>query len=488
MVSYGFLSIVPPLLSVFLAIYTRNIIVSLSLGALSGTLILNSYNPFFAIVSLMRDHIFMQVSNPSNTQVIIITLLIGGFVGLLEKSGGSKAFSTSIIRFVSSPQKGQLATWLSGISIFFSDTANSLIVGPLFRPVFKELRICREKLAYIIDTTASPVVILVPVASWGVYIMSLIDNSYTGMGIEADPYAVLLDVWPYQIYAFLALFSVPMIISTGKDFGSMAKAQKKYEKIEEKKIVAIIQEKNPSLIMIILPFAIMIIVLSSVLGYYSITEGVQSIHVNAGLCLSYVFASMGCAFVMKRYQGKTYDQSMSVFFEGAGSLINVATVLALAWALSSICNVIGTGPYLASLIGDNLNPAYFPIAVFLFGAMMSFATGSSYGTFAILMATTLPVANILGADLVLTIAAILSGGLFGDHTSPISDTTVLASMGANCPHIDHVSTQFPYAILTGIMTILAFILIAIYQTPYMILIILLVQYISIRLIMLRWGS
>lgn len=147
MVSYGFLSIVPPLLSVFLAIYTRNIIVSLSLGALSGTLILNSYNPFFAIVSLMRDHIFMQVSNPSNTQVIIITLLIGGFVGLLEKSGGSKAFSTSIIRFVSSPQKGQLATWLSGISIFFSDTANSLIVGPLFRPVFKELRICREKLA-----------------------------------------------------------------------------------------------------------------------------------------------------------------------------------------------------------------------------------------------------------------------------------------------------------------------------------------------------
>ena len=488
MASYGFLSIIPPLLSVFLAIYTRNIIISLSLGALSGTLILHSYNPFFATVSLMRDHIFMQVSNPSNTQVIIITLLIGGFVSLLEKSGGSRAFSTSIVKFVSSSRKGQLATWLSGISIFFSDTANSLIVGPLFRPVFKELRICREKLAYIIDTTASPVVILVPVASWGVYIMSLIDNSYSAMRIDADPYAILLDVWPYQIYAFLALFAVPMIVSTGKDFGPMAQAQKRYLKNKDNHIMVINEEKKPSLIMITLPFAIMIAVLGSVLGYYSITEGVKSIHVNAGLCLSYIFASMGCAFVMKRYQGKSYDQSMSIFFKGAGSLIQVAAILALAWALSSICREIGTGPYLAGLIGDSLNPAYFPIAVFFFGAMMSFATGSSYGTFAILMATTLPVANILGADLVLTIAAILSGGLFGDHTSPISDTTVLASMGAGCPHIDHVSTQFPYAILTGIMTVMAFILIAIYQTPYVILIMIVVQYVSIRLIMLRWGS
>lgn len=487
METYGFLSIIPPLLSVFLAVYTRNIIVSLSVGALSGTLILNSFNPFFATVSLMRDHVFVQVSSPSNTQVIIITLIIGGFVKLLEESGGARAFSASIVRFVSSPRKGQLATWVSGISVFFSDTANSLIVGPLFRPVFKELKICREKLAYIIDTTASPVVILIPVASWGVYIMSLIDNSYTAMGIEADPYAVLLDVWPYQFYAFLALLAVPMIVSTGKDFGPMAKAQKAYLENEDNHIAEVHEEEQPSLMVVILPFTIMIVVLGSVLGYYAMTEGIKSIHVNAGLCLSYIFASMGCAYVMKRYQGKLYDQSMNSFFKGVGDLIQVGAILALAWALSSICRELGTGQYLAELIGDSLNPVYFPIAVFFFGAMMSFATGSSFGTFAILMATTLPVANILGADLVLTIAAILSGGLFGDHTSPISDTTVLASMGAGCPHIDHVSTQFPYAVITGTMTICAFILLAMYQTPYVILIMMVVQYIAIRLIMQRWG-
>ena len=144
MESYGFLSVVPPLLSIILAVYTRNIIISLGLGALSGALILNSYNPFFATVSLMRDHIFVQISIPSNTQVILTILVIGGFVKLLEESGGARAFSASIVRLVSGRRKGQMATWVSGISVFFSDTANSLIIGPLFRPVFKELKICRE--------------------------------------------------------------------------------------------------------------------------------------------------------------------------------------------------------------------------------------------------------------------------------------------------------------------------------------------------------
>ncbi|MEZ5758507.1 MAG: Na+/H+ antiporter NhaC family protein [Emcibacteraceae bacterium] len=489
MESYGVLSVIPPLLSVALAIYTRNIILALTAGALSGTLILNHFNPFFATVSLMRDHRFVEVSSPSNTQVILITLIIGGFVNLLEQSGGAKAFSSVMVKLVSNKVKGQLATWLSGISVFFSDTANSLIVGPLFRPVFRELKICREKLAYIIDTTAAPVVILVPVASWGVYIMSLIENSYSGMGVKADPFSVLLEVWPYQFYAFLALFAVPMFISTGKDFGPMAAAQKRFlEELGKTENISEAKKEETKLIVVILPFAIMAATLAAVLGYYAMTEGVKSVHVNAGLCLSYLFASMGCAYVMKRYQQITYDRSMELFFEGVGNLISVGAILALAWALSSICRELETGQYLATLIGDSLNPRFFPIAVFIFGAMMSFATGSSFGTFAILMATTLPVAHILGADLILTIAAILSGGLFGDHTSPISDTTVLASMGAGCPHIDHVSTQFPYAMIAGFMTVLAFLLLAIFDTSYIILVVMPLQYIVIRLIMRRYGS
>jgi Na+/H+ antiporter NhaC len=449
---------------------------------------LGGFNPFFAPVSLMRDHIFVQVASPSNSQVIMITLIIGGFVRMLEESGGARAFSAAIVRYVSSPRKGQLATWASGISVFFSDTANSLIVGPLFRPVFRELKICREKLAYIIDTTAAPVVILIPVASWGVYIMSLIENSYATMGIEEERLYGFTECLAISILCILALMAVPMVISTGKDFGPMLAAQKKYEKEIKTEIEEIDQEDDPKLIVVILPFAIMIAVLGGVLGYYAMTEGVKSIHVNAGLCLSYIFASMGCAYVMKKYQGRNYNDAMNSFFKGMGNLMQVGAILALAWALSSICRELETGPYLATLIDDGLNPAFFPIVVFFLGAMMSFATGSSFGTFAILMATTLPAAHILGADLVLTIAAILSGGLFGDHTSPISDTTVLASMGADCPHINHVTTQFPYALLTGIMTISAFILLTIYQTPYVILVMLVLQYFAIRFVMNRSGE
>lgn len=488
MESYGMLSVLPPVLSIVLAIYTRNIIIALAIGSLSGALILSSYNPFFATISLVRDHLFVQLASPSNTQVILITLIIGGFVKLLEESGGARAFSSVMVKLVSSPRKGQIATWLSGISVFFSDTANSLIVGPLFRPVFRELKICREKLAYIIDTTAAPVVILIPVASWGVYIMSLISNSYADMGIEGEPFDVLLDVWPYQFYAFLALFAVPMIISTGKDFGPMARAQKEFRLSEPAEQKTNDTEQETNLIMVILPFSLMIGTLGIVLGYYYFIEGGIGGYVNTALVLCYIFASMGCAYVMKKYQNMSYEDIMKRYFEGVGGLITVGAILALAWALSSICRELETGQYLAALAGDALDPRFFPIAVFIIGAMMSFATGSSFGTFAILMATTLPAANILGADLVLTIAAILSGGLFGDHTSPISDTTVLASMGAGCPHIDHVTTQIPYALVTGIMTMCAFVLLAIYQTPYVILIMIMVQYAVIRLLMHRYGS
>lgn len=489
MESYGALSVLPPVLSIILAIYTRNIIVALTLGALSGTFFLNNYNPFSATISLIRDHIFVQVSSPSNTQVILITLIIGGFVKLLEDSGGARAFSASMVKLVSSKRKGQVATWLSGISVFFSDTANSLIVGPLFRPVFKELKICREKLAYIIDTTAAPVVILVPLASWGVYITGLINTSYIDMGIVAEPYDVLFDVWPYMFYAMLALLAVPMIISTGKDFGPMARAQEKYLSSEQtNNVVEQNEEPETHLIMFILPFALMIGTLVIVLGYYHFLGGGISGNINTALVLGYILASLGCAYILKKFQNMTFEESMNRFFEGIGGLISIAAILALAWALSSICRELETGQYLAAMIGDALDPRFIPIAVFLIGAMMSFATGSSFGTFAILMATTLPAANILGADLILTIAAILSGGLFGDHTSPISDTTVLASMGAGCPHLDHVTTQIPYALITGFMTLCAFTLLAIYQTPYVILIMLVVQYMVIRLLMHRFGT
>lgn len=495
---YGILSIVPPALSIFLAVYTRNIIFSLSIGAFSGALIIANFNPFFAVVDLVEKHVFVQLSSGSNIQVIAVMLVIGGFIRLLDKSGGAMAFSSIMVRFISNPVRAQLAAWMTGISVFFTDSGNALIVGPLFKPVFRELKICREKLAYIIDTTASPVIILVPFVGWGVYIMSLIENSYNDIGLTDESYQVLLSVWPYQFYALLALLSIPMILATGKDFGPMAIAQSRYNKAikdgtlddEVEDITQNEQTKadQPKLITVVLPLSLMLVSMVVFLSYFFITEGVQGIHVRSGIFLSYIFSSLACAYLMRRYKKISYGDTLNQFVRGMEKLVFICFVLVLAWSLSSICKELHTGDYLATLIGDKIPPNFFPVIVFFLGAMMSFATGSSYGTFAILMIIVVPVAYTLGAPLVLTIAAVLSGGLFGDHTSPISDTTVLASMGAGCPHIDHVSTQFSYAIITGTMTMLAFLIAAFYQSPYIIIGMIVIQFIVINTIMKLYGQ
>ncbi|MDG1709045.1 MAG: Na+/H+ antiporter NhaC family protein [Emcibacteraceae bacterium] len=490
---YGVLSIIPPVLSIVLAVYTRNIILSLASGAFSGALIVASFNPFFALRELVEDHVFVQLAVPFNNQVIVVMLTIGGFIHLLDKSGGSRAFAGLMVKFVGNPVKAQLAACATGISVFFTDSGNALIVGPLFKPVFRELKICREKLAYIVDTTAAPVSILFPFVGWGVYIMSLIENSYTTVGIEEQPLAVLLSVWPYQFYAFLALSSIPMILATGRDFGPMARAQSRYNKeirdgTLKDDIDEVVNEKSKLKISgVLLPLGVMLATMIIYMGYFAYMEGVKSVHVRAGICLSYLFASFACMYLMKKNQNTPFDESLGMLFDGMQKLVFMCVVLVFAWTLSSLCNELQTGAYLATLIGDKIQPSFFPLIVFFLGAIMSFATGSSYGTFAILMIIVVPIAHTLNAPMALTIAAVLSGGLFGDHTSPISDTTVLASMAAGCAHIDHVYTQFAYAALNGVMTMLAFVVAGFYQSQGIILGIIVVQFIVIRMVMKKFG-
>lgn len=485
---YGVLSILPPALCIGLVLYTRNIIISLSFSALIGTLILSGYNPFFAVSSLMEAHIFEELATGSNIQVLVAILAIGGFVQLLNKSDGTAAFSMVIVKFISTSTKAQLAAWYAGISVFFTDIGNSLIIGPLFRPVFHRLKICREKLAYIIDTTSAPVSILVPFIGWGVYIMGLIENSYQDLGINNDSFSVLLNVWPYQFYALLALTSIPMVLSTGKDFGPMAKAQLNYHQSNTKhSFNNETKTKKVKLSIILLPLLVMLVTMAIYISYFAYKEGMQSVHVRGALAVSYILAAIVCAYLMKKYKKTTYQESINHFIRGMEKLVLVCLILTLAWAFSSIIKELHTGQYLASLIGDSINPNFLPLFVFLIGAVISFASGSSYGTFAILMVIVLPVAHELQAPMILTIAAILSGGLFGDHTSPISDTTLLASIGADCPHIDHITTQLPYAMITGLMTVLAFIIAGFYPSPFIVIAIMIIQFITITSLMKLYG-
>ena len=495
MQDYGFLSIVPPLLTIAVALYSKNVLVALIVGIFSGSLIITGFNPFDAILDSIENQVLAEFTSGTQSQVLITMMVIGGFVKLLEISGGARAFARKMLDVVSTRAKAQLLAWASGLAIFFTDSGNSLIIGPLYRSVFDEFRLCREKLAYILDTTSSPISILIPFIGWGAYIMSLIERNYAEVGLVENEFNVLVSVIPYQFYAFLALLTVPIVIWTGKDYGPMRQVQAEY--LDAQKWMDMAADKvgddgakhaDTPVGMFVYPLGVMLLLVTALITWHATHDGITGPHIRSTLIISYLAASLTCMELMRRHQGRGYTEMIGDFVRGAEGLVYVSIVLVLAWSLSSVTTDIRTADYLASLITGTVAPAYFPMIVFVMGALISLSTGSSYGTFAILMAIAVPVGFQLEASMTLTIAAVLSGGLFGDHCSPISDTTVLASVGADCPHLNHVTTQGAYAGLTGAVTILAYWMAGLWQTPWVLLVALAVLFTAMTAAMRFFGS
>ena len=486
---YGFLSIIPPLLTIAVALYSRNVLFALITGILSGSLIIADFNPFYAILDAMENQVLKEVTTGSQVQVILIIFVIGGFVKLLEVSGGAATFAHKLTTFVTSRAKAQLLVWLSGLGIFFTDSGNSLIIGPLYRSVFDELKISREKLAYILDTTSSPISVLIPFIAWGAYITSLIEKSYAEIGLTENAFTVLLKVFPYQFYPFLALLTVPIIIFLGKDFGPMRKAEEQLLDPPVNDITAVetnlITPKitNGRVDVFLYPLGVMLLLIGGLIAWHATHGGLTSVHIYSTLAIAYLSASLTCMEMMRQHQSITYAESLMIFIKGAEALVYISIVLVLAWSLSSITKDLHTAEYLSSIITGKVSPLYFPMIVFVLGAIISLTTGSSYGTFAILMSIAVPVGFEMGASMYLTIAAVLSGGLFGDHVSPISDTTVLASVGAECDHLKHVTTQAAYAGVTGLVALFAFGLAGVYESPYVLPISIFLLFIILSILM-----
>ncbi len=496
MEDYGILSIVPPLLTIAVALYSKNVLLALTCGIMSGSLILTDFNPFAAVLNAIENQVLEEIASGTQVQVIMVILIIGGFVKLLEVSGGASAFARKMTAIVTSRAKAQLLVWVSGLGIFFTDSGNSLIVGPLYRSVFDEFKLCREKLAYILDTTSSPISILIPFIGWGAYIMSLIDKAYLEVGLDENSFTVLINVIPYQFYAFLALATVPIIIFTGREYGPMRRVQEQYlidiEMGNAEHPVATssgTEDEAESRIGIFLyPLGVMLLLVGGLITWHATHEGITAVHIRSTLVIAYLCASLTCMEMMRRYQSMSYTESLGVFIKGAEALVYISIVLVLAWSLSSVTTDIHTADYLASIIGGTVAPMYFPMIVFALGAVISLSTGSSYGTFAILMSIAVPVGFELGASMYLTIAAVLSGGLFGDHVSPISDTTVLASAGAECGHLNHVTTQAAYAGITGLVALFAYGLAGAYETPLVLVIAIAILFITMTVAMRLFGS
>jgi len=493
----GFMSVVPILMTLGVAVWTRNVIIGLFVGVFTAILILRGLDPITGVHGLIKDYFMVQILNPSNAGTLILMTLIGGLVALMERSGGAAAFASKITRVLVTRTQGQVATWMSGLAVFFTDTGSPLIVGPIFQSVADKLRFSRQKLAYILDSTASPISVLIPVIGWGVYSMSLIQSAYADLGISTSEWTALLSAIPFQYYAILSLLFVPMIAATGFEFGPMAKAEsearagRKVETADNSQAQELIGgfvDSAARPILIWLPLLVMV----GLLCWQLVPLGFPLSQLpggafRTGLSTAYFFSAITLIALMVGMGVKNMKDSMEIYLGGMSRMFSIMVILVLAWSLGAIGRDLGTAQYITALAQGAFAAGYVPVIAFIVGAVISFATGSSWGTYAIMMPLMLTMADGLGAPLSVTIAGVLSGGLFGDHCSPISDTTILSSVGANCEQLEHVTTQLPYALFNGTISIVAFLLAGFSENMLVLLIAIALQIVSL-VVLIRWRG
>lgn len=462
MINAGWLSVIPPILAILLAVFTKEVYSSLFVGILSGMLIYCTLTGSSILVALQYTFDMMASKLGEHAYMIIFLALLGALVIIVTKAGGSRAYGKWASKKLNSPIKVKLATFLLGIVIFIDDYFNCLTVGTVMRPVSDKFKIAREKLAYIIDSTAAPVCIIAPISSWAVAVSSEIGQ--VG-GLNA-----FIQTIPYNFYAILTLLFVFYLCITDFDFGAMKEAQEDlqyviYPEEEYQEMDGIRITNKGKVIDLLIPMIVLIFASVFFMAYVGgIFEGVsfgEAIGVNPTLGLSLgAFSAILCALVLYIPRNiMSFSDFMDGTTHGVKNMISAIMILVFAWSLSGVCReMLGTGQYISSLVFANDIPlSFLPAIIFALASILSFSMGTAWGTFGILIPIVSMVCTGEGAIyLIPTLGATLAGSVFGDHCSPISDTTILSSTGAKCEHMNHVSTQVPYAIFIAIISFLGY--------------------------------
>jgi len=457
------ISLLPPLLAITLAIGTRQVYLSLAGGIWLGYTILSSWNPFTGL-SRAIDGTVDVLGDPGDAKVILFTLVIGALIATVEASGGVKGFVRYLEtrRWVDSSRKAQLLAWTVGVVIFIESNITVLVAGSVARPLFDRFKVSREKLAYLIDSTSAPICILIPLNAWGAYNLGILSS----LGIE-EPLKVFLTSILFNFYAMVAVALALTTVLWGLDLGPMKKAEARTRSgqvlwpdsqpvVDEAVLTPEPNRKIPPRpLNMILPIAVMVVMMPVSLfltGGGNLMDGSGSTSV-----LWAVLSGLAVAWLLLLGQrGASVDDLTRTGLKGAGGLVPLALILLLALALGDVAVELGTGEFVAGVTQGRLPPVLFLPLTFLVSAGIAFSIGSSWGTFAIMLPIAVPAAQTMALPLAPFVAASLAGGIFGDHSSPISDTTIISSMAAATDHIDHVRTQLPYALLAGGAATLAF--------------------------------
>ena len=456
-------SVIPPLLAIGLAIVTRQVILSLSIGLWMGAWLLGSGNPLVAIPQAI-DAVINVFTDPGDTRVLVFTLVIGGLIATIEKLGGVRGFIHLLQerKWVTGPGRAQWLAFGTGVVVFIESNITLLIAGAISRPLFDRYRVSREKLAYIIDATSAPICVLIPLNAWGAVIVSLLASS----GIE-NPIDVFIGAILLNFYAIFAVLVCALVIWSDFDIGPMRAAQKRTAEgkflwpnatpMVDPSLIEAEQSRQPqdSAKLMLLP--VLALVLSMPLGLFITGEGDLTAGSGSTSVLWAVLIALGTAWaIVLGSRRATLETLMQLFLKGAGGLLPVAMILLLSLALGDVANALGTGVFVAQLAQETIPSALLLPLLFLLSAFIAFSIGSSWGTFAIMIPLAMQIVAALDMNASVFLAAVLSGAVFGDHASPISDTTVVASMAAATDHIDHVSTQLPYALISAGLATVAF--------------------------------
>ena len=481
----GWISLMPAFLAIAVALLIRNVVPALLLGLWLGSTALQGFSPLGALKGLMdvlTVFIVNALADPDHAAIIIFTMMIGGMVGIITRNGGM----ASIVRVVVSKAKtavgGQISVWLMGLMIFFDDYANTLVVGNTARSITDHLKISREKLAYIVDSTAAPVVCLALVTTWIGYQVSLIDQAMQDIdGLAGTTaYSMFLHSIPYSFYPILAVMFVLAVGWSGRDMGPMYRAELRARrgKVDSRSGDAMpaldgdTLEPKPDVPMrpmnAFLPIIVLIVSLAAGMFITGDGETITDIVGSADPYKAMMWASFIGALVAAGLSiGQkilSAHETVDAWYGGARATLFGMIVLILAWSMSAVTSDLNAKGYLITILGDALPVALVPAVVFVLAAITAFATGTSWGTMGILLPLVLPLtwavmtvsgmADPSGMHIMYSaIACVLAGAVWGDHCSPISDTTVLSSIASGCDHIEHVRTQMPYALLVGTVAI-----------------------------------
>ena len=382
-INFGIWSLIPPILAVALAFLTKNVILSLFVSLFSGCLILAYGNPWTALQTTFSDYLFVDMTSGSNAQTIVLMAVIGGFVALVEKSGGARAFARAISNKLTKPVSAQLACWLGGLAIYFSDSGNSL---PIFRPVFDKLKVSRAKLSYILDSTSSPVCILIPITGWGVYVMNIIATQYEAIGIEGSDAGTFMQAIPYQFYAILALILIPVIALSKKNFGPMAHSEQlalkglTEEQMKSEDVIVVEDDKEVSMWNMLLPLIVLFIVIFAMfIGWGWPTHNIAGSKIRIALTSGYLLAAITCLIMIVKQKLMTFQQAFDIFVGGIQKMGSILAVIVVAWGVGSVCGTLGTSTFIVESTTGTLSPALVPGLLFVIGAVISFAHRHQHG-------------------------------------------------------------------------------------------------------------